>query len=201
MESNISKLKSVIFSSLFSLFLLIFIGCKKNEPLINSNISSDDFQSSVVGSVDNSVDSLAIVDYLDCGAISYGGDFEYDENGKIYYQYGSNRYTSDGKFVYESIDGGENGMIECGEEQIEFSSSKNCGTCDGSGKKMCLVCDGKGNFFCGNCGGRGLIGVNVCEKCDGRGTDGDYISGDIDCHYCNGGYSSCDMCKGTGIEE
>ena len=75
-----------------------------------------------------------------------------------------------------------------------------CTTCNGSGKKMCLVCDGKGNFFCGNCRGRGLIGVNVCERCDGRGTE-DYISGDIDCHYCKGGYSSCEICKGTGIQE
>lgn len=170
------------------------IGCKKNYEANDSGIVVNDIQPII----DNSVDSLAIVDYLDCGAISYGGDFEYDENGKIYYQYGSYRYTSDGKFVYESIGGGENGMIECGEEQIEYSSSKNCARCEGTGKAPCLICGGKGNFFCGNCGGRGLIGVNVCEMCDGRGTDGSYISGDIDCHYCSGGYITCETCNGTG---
>ena len=188
-----SKFRNYVYLSI--IFIIIF-GCKKNEESQDSGIIVNEIQPHV----DNTADSLAIVDYIDCGNISIGGDYNYDENGKIYYQYRTSRYTSDGKFVYESIDGVENGMIECGEEQIEYSSSKNCTTCNGSGKKMCLVCDGKGNFFCGNCRGRGLIGVNVCERCDGRGTE-DYISGDIDCHYCKGGYSSCEICKGTGIQE
>jgi hypothetical protein len=187
MESNISKLKGVILSSLFSLFLLIFIGCKKNEPLINSSISSDDIQSSDVGSVDNSVDSLAIVDYLDCGAISYGGDFGYDENGKIYYQYESYHYTSDGKFVYESIDGGENGMIECGEELVTESSTNqnmqtqkqwvNCKYCHGSGLKDCYTCAGEGTTHCLNC----YNNKESCFRCNGKGTYGD-----------------CDECDGRG---
>lgn len=50
MENNISKLKRVVFSTFFSTLLLMFIGCKKNEPLINSINSADDNQTSVVDS-------------------------------------------------------------------------------------------------------------------------------------------------------
>ncbi|MBP6754517.1 MAG: hypothetical protein KA210_00105 [Bacteroidia bacterium] len=97
MESNISKLKGVIFSILFSVFLLIFIGCKKNEPLINSSNSSDDIQSLVVDSLDSTslqLDNEQVSDDEELKTINWvdGNSYDYyyteiinveDTNGEI----------------------------------------------------------------------------------------------------------------------
>ncbi len=167
---------------IFILFILIIYGCKKNEEFHDVGIDVNETQPQV----DNSADSLLIVDHIDCGTINIGGDFNYDENGKIYYQYSTSRYYSDGRFVYESIDGVENGMLECGEEQVEYDSSNssnnqnvqtqkqwvNCKKCHGTGLSVCYSCGGDGMSYdnkkeCYRCNGKGTYGD--CDECDGRG--------------------------------
>ena len=144
----------------FFSFLFVLISCKKSESINDSGNPVNEIQPTNNISIDNSVDSLAIVDYLECGAINYGGKFNYDEDGKIYYQNGVSKYTSDGQFVYESIDGQEIVVIECGEELVTESSNSstnqniqsqkqwvNCEHCHGAGLKLCYKCSGKGEHF------------------------------------------------------
>lgn len=173
------KFRNYVYLSV--IFILIF-GCKKNEESQDSGIVVNEIHPQV----DNTADSLAIVDYIDCGNISIGGDYNYDENGKIYYQNGTSRYTSDGRFVYLSEDGVEIGTLECGEEHIENDNSNssdsnnietqkqwvNCKYCHGTGLSVCYSCGGKGTSYdnkkeCYRCNGKGTYGD--CDECDGRG--------------------------------
>lgn len=179
-----AKFRNYVYLSV--IFILIF-GCKKNEESQDSEIVVNEIHPQV----DNTADSLAIVDYIDCGNISIGGDYNYDENGKIYYQYGTSRYTSDGRFVYLSEDGVEIGALECGEEQIENDNSNssdsnnietqkqwvNCKYCHGTGLKDCYTCAGEGTTHCLNC----YNNKESCFRCNGKGTYGD-----------------CDECDGRG---
>jgi hypothetical protein len=197
------KFRNVFYLSF--IFFTIF-GCNKNQESNDSGILVNEIQPKI----DNSVDSLAIVDYIDCGNISIGGDYNYDENGKIYYQYGTSRYTSDGRFVYLSEDGVEIGALECegGEEVTETINSSdnqnvekqkqwvNCEDCQGAGLKLCYKCGGKGEYFCGSCHGTGskssTTGPFTCVDCNGRGV--------ASCRECYGKGTSgnCNYCKGRG---
>lgn len=187
MGTIFSKLKGFKYSTFFLAFLFILISCKKSESINDSGNSVNEILPNINSSIDNSVDSLAIVDYLDCGAINYGGNFNYDENGKIYYQNGVSKYTSDGRFVYESYDGQEIVVIECGEEIVTESSTNqniqtqkqwvNCKYCHGRGLKDCYTCAGEGTTHCLNC----YNNKESCFRCNGKGTYGD-----------------CDECDGRG---
>lgn len=186
MKNFRAKLSTCIIFS-FILTMLVFIGCEKKAESQDSGVVDTEIQPQV----DNTADSLAIVDYIDCGNISIGGDYNYDENGKIYYQYGTSHYTSDGRFVYLSEDGVEIGALECGEEHIENDVSNssnnqnvqtekqwvNCKYCHGSGLKDCYSCNGKGTQHCGSCSNYketcsvciGSRTYGNCNECDGRG--------------------------------
>lgn len=193
--------------------LIVCFSCKKSESINDSGNPVNEIQPTNSISIDNSVDSLAIVDYLDCGTINYGGNFYYDENGKIYYQYESSIYTSDGSNVYLTENGELIGTLEC-EGTIEnqenyagvnsstnqnIQSQKqwvNCDDCHGTGLKLCYKCSGKGEHFCGSCYGRGskssTTGPFTCVDCNGRGV--------ANCRECygKGNRGDCINCNGRG---
>ena len=117
------------FELLAILFVILFSSCNSNNRS-NDSIDQNQFFNNESGNyVDNSTDSLLIADYINCGAINsenLDGFFQHDNNGKIFYQNGSLCYTTDGRYVYESNDGGEPQMIECGEvETSEIGNNQN----------------------------------------------------------------------------
>lgn len=194
-----AKYRNYVYLSVIFINIHLIFGCKKNEESQDSGIVINEIHPQV----DNTADSLAIVDYIDCGNISIGGDYNYDENGKIYYQYGTSRYTSDGRFVYLSEDGEEIGTLECGEEHIEndnsnFSDSNNietqkqwvnCKHCHGTGYWKCTQCDGTGKLEFQSCN---YCGRDGCSKCDWTGNN--------KCFYCEGkgNNGDCPKCEGRG---
>jgi hypothetical protein len=210
-------MKVYLFRSLMIFFgLVISFSCNSNRSSDNSSSNEQSQGQGLVSESDNysvnSADSLKIVEYINCGAINVSGNsyFDYDDNGKIYLQNGLLRYTSDESFVFESEDGGDPLMIECGEDNsggVEANSSQNvepqrqwvnCRECHGTGVRTCSLCSGKGDRRCGSCHGKGTkystsgTGTYTCVDCNGTGTD--------QCSSCNGtgNKGNCSSCDGRG---
>jgi hypothetical protein len=93
----------------FSLFVILSSSCNKNVESDNSK----KINQKIIPRIDNSNDSLLIVDHINCGTIGNEGFFKYDENGKIYFQNGNSVYKSDGNFVYLYEDEVNVGVLEC----------------------------------------------------------------------------------------
>lgn len=109
MQYTNSKLPVYINYIILVLIFLFFFGCQKKIESHNSG----NFDKISKPKVENSIDSLTITEYINCGVISNEGCFDYDENGKIHYQYGTSRYIPEGKNVYLYEDGVNVGTLEC----------------------------------------------------------------------------------------
>ncbi len=109
------------------------------------------------------------------------------------------------------------GKVTCGKcsgrGEVNCDTTKNCGSCGGSGKRQenCGSCGGRGKHEnkCGTCGGggvtgRGGSGAGPCYSCGGSGKHsrdcGSCSGGKItrNCSRCSGGKVTCDRCGGRG---